>query len=112
MQAARRNLAHFAFAYGWAIALAIAARLWFHSNPPPRYGDLALPAVALLCARYTWKDAALLFAVAYALLLVAVPLSAGSLTGIERMVSQVLFAGTGAVVIGFVHMAKRRGRQF
>lgn len=94
---------HFVLAYGVAAVLAALAWILFRRNMPPRYGDLLLPGVALICARYSWKAAALLFAFSYALLAAAVfPLPS------PRSIGYVIFGATGVMMIWIVELAKRR----
>lgn len=94
---------HFVLAYGVASVLAAIARILFRHNIPPRYGDLLLPGVALICARYSWKPALLLFAFSYFLLAAAVfPLPA------PRPAGYLIFGATGVMMIWIVELAKRR----
>lgn len=94
---------HFILAYGVAAALAAIAWTLFRRNLPPRFGDLFLPGVALICARYSWKAALLLFAFSYALLAAVVfPLPD------PRSLGHLIFGGTGLMMIWIVELAKRR----
>ena len=100
-----RMILHFAGAYGVALGLILLLVFRFHGQAPPRYGDLFLPGVALICARYSWRSAALLFALSYSALLAAVlPLPP------EKELGAVVFAGTGVMMICFVELAKRPRR--
>jgi len=80
--------------------------LVFHRALPPRYGDLFLPGVALICARYSWRSAALLFALSYGLIaLMVLPLPT------DRLVGLGIFGGTGATMIWVVELAKHARRE-
>ena len=94
---------HFVLAYGVAAVLAAMAWILFRGNLPPRYGDLLLPGVALICARYSWRAALVLFAVSYVLLGAAVyPLPS------PRSIGYLIFGATGVMMIWIVELAKRR----
>ncbi len=101
-----RSVVHFALAY--SAALLVAAFGWreFARNPPPRYGDLLLPGVALLATKRSWKAGACLLAVSVAMMLAVVwPLNVRKLLGFG------ILTATGSMIVWVVELAKRRGAQ-
>jgi len=95
------KMVHYLCAYGLAGLLLALGRFVFHRTMPPRYGDLFLPGVALICARYSWRSAAILFAFSYlALALLVLPLAPGRLPGFG------IYGGTGVMMIWIVNLAK------
>jgi hypothetical protein len=93
-----------AAAYGWAILVALMAVLAFHRDPPPRFGDLYLLAVCLVCAHRGWKSAALLLAFCIAVMVLVVwPLTE------TRALGFVLFALSGAVILWVIEVARSKG---
>lgn len=82
---------------------AVTAIAWipFHRNPPPRFGDLYLIPLALICARYSWRSAGLIFAAAYVLILAMIwPMPA------DKIIGMILFAITGIFMLWVIEKAK------
>lgn len=99
-----RSAVPFALAYGIAALVAVVAWREFARNPPPRYGDLLLPGVALLATKRTWKAGACLLAASVAMMLVvAAPLTPRKLLGFG------ILTATGSMIVWVVELAKRRG---
>ena len=93
MKTRQHIVLHYCAAYAVVLGLSALVLFRFHTSPPPRYGDLYLPPVALICARYSWKSAAALFAVAYLTLLwPLLPLPA------DRIFGYAMFGITGAMM--------------
>src|SRR5208337_4343955 len=67
---------HFGAAYGFALVVTVVERSGLLGSPFPRFADLYIPGIALVCCRYSWRAAALL-------LLVSIGLSAWVLAPID-----------------------------
>jgi hypothetical protein len=103
MSSRARTVTQFAAAYGAAALIAATAWLVFGRNPPPRFGDLILPGVALLSTRRSWQAAACLLAVSVGIMLVVVPpVNQRMLLGFG------ILTATGAMIVWVVELAKRR----
>lgn len=99
----RASSLQLATAYAWALTVVLVARFWFHGEPPPRYADLFLPGVALICVYHSWRRATILFGVSLAMIFsVVAPLS------IEKMRGFGLLMLTGIMIIWVIELAKRR----
>jgi len=99
-----RGAVPFALAYGIAVLVAVVAWREFARTPPPRYGDLLLPGVALLATKRSWKAGACLLAVSIAMMLVVVaPITPRKLLGFA------VLTATGSMIVWVVELAKRRG---
>ena len=104
MDSRTRGLVPFALAYGAAVLVALIGWREFARNPPPRYGDLLLPGVALLATKRTWKAGACLLAFSVAMMLAVVtPLTMRKLLGFG------ILTATGSMIVWVVELAKRRG---
>ncbi|HMD69718.1 MAG TPA: hypothetical protein VKF41_00160 [Bryobacteraceae bacterium] len=104
MDSRTRSLVPFALAYGAAVLVAFIGWREFARNPPPRYGDLFLPGVALLATKRSWKAGACLLAAAVTMMLAVVtPLTLRKLLGFG------IFTATGSMIVWVVELAKRRG---
>jgi hypothetical protein len=104
-----RSLIPFALAYGAAILVAAIGWREFARNPPPRYGDLLLPGVALLATKRTWKAGACLLAVSVAMLLVVVVPITPHANLLRKLLGFGILTATGAMIVWVVELAKRRG---
>jgi hypothetical protein len=94
---------HFGAAYGWALAVTAVERYGFQDAPLPRFADLYIPGIALLCCRYSWRAAALL-------LLVSIGLTVWVLAPIDSqdVIRTALFTITGTLIIAVLESLKRR----
>ncbi|MGA2269563.1 MAG: hypothetical protein ABSH44_13925 [Bryobacteraceae bacterium] len=103
MSARGRAALHFGAAYGVALAVTLAERFGFGDSPLPRFADLYIPGIALLCCRYSWRAAALL-------LLVSVGLTAYALAPIDLQdtIRMSMFAITGTLIIAILESLKRK----
>ena len=73
----------------------------FARNPPPRFGDLFLPGVALLSVKRSWKAGACLLAVSVAAMPAVVPIDERRLLGFG------ILAATGTLIVWVIELAKR-----
>jgi hypothetical protein len=94
---------HFGAAYGWALVVTVVERYGFQNAPLPRFADLYIPGIALLCCRYSWRAAALL-------LLVSIGLTGWVLVPIDLqdVIRISLFTMTGTLIVAVLESLKRR----
>lgn len=94
-------MVQFTLAYGAAALVAAAAWWMFARKPPPRFGDLFLPGVALLSVKRSWKAGVCLLAASVATMLAVVPIDERKLLGFGILVA------TGALIVWVIELAKR-----
>jgi hypothetical protein len=94
---------HFGAAYGFALAVTVVERSGWLGSPLPRFADLYIPGIALVCCRYSWRAAALL-------LLVSVGLTAWVLVPIDPsdVIRMSLFTITGALIVAVLESLRRK----
>jgi hypothetical protein len=96
-----RTVVQFALAYGAAALVGAAAWWMFSRTPPPRFGDLFLPGVAMLSFKRSWKAGVCLLAASVAAMLAVVPIDERKLLGFG------ILTATGALIVWVIELAKR-----
>jgi hypothetical protein len=92
---------HLAAAYLYVAVVMVIAWIPLHRNPPPRFGDLYLIPIALICARYSWRSAAFIFTAAYVQILAMIwPMPA------DKLIGMILFATTDVFLLWVIEKAK------